>query len=249
MKRRNLLTMFGAISIIPAFALGKGTCPTDDRLAELLAAGESETAAALAEPFVREAAAGTLAKDAFAWYFAQNLHYLDNYALSFDRFGDRLEGDDRALCRRWAEETRAMKPWTEGLFTKIVGGKPEESPFHVLRPTTAAYMRHERESAEHAPLLAGFAALLPCFTVYERMGTTIARTRKLAGNPYAEWLSAYGDPAYSETVGRAVSLTARLGSGASPEEWKRARTAYRTSCGFERRLFEAAYLLEEPDLR
>ena len=38
-------------------------------------------------------------KDAFTWYFAQNLHYLDNYALSFDRFGDRLEGDDRALCR------------------------------------------------------------------------------------------------------------------------------------------------------
>ena len=74
-----------------------------------------------------------------------------------------------------------MKPWTEGLFTKIVGGKPEESPFHVLRPTTAAYMRHERESAEHAPLLAGFAALLPCFTVYERMGMT-----KFEGNPHAE---------------------------------------------------------------
>ena len=188
-------------------------------------------------------------KDAFTWYFAQNLHCLDKNALSFERFDNRHGGDDRALCRRWAEETRAMKPWTEGLFTKIVGGKPEESPFYVLRPTTVAYMRHERESAEHAPLLAGFAALLPCFTVYERMGTTIARTRKLAGNPYAEWLSAYGDPAYSETVGRAVSLTARLGSGASPEEWKRARTAYRTSCGFERRLFEAAYLLEEPDLR
>ena len=78
---------------------------------------------------------------------------------------------------------------------------------------------------------------------------TIACTRKLVGNPYAEWLSAYGDPAYSETVDRAVNLAARLGSEASPEEWKRARTAYRTSCGFERRLFEAAYLLEEPDLR
>ena len=91
--------MFGAISMVPAFALGKGTRTTGARLAELLAAGESETVAVLAEPFVREAAAGTLAKNAFAWYFAQNLHYLDNYALSFDRFGDRLEGDDRALCR------------------------------------------------------------------------------------------------------------------------------------------------------
>ena len=249
MNRRILLMTLGALSIVPTLALGKGTRPTDENIRALLAAGEEETAAVLEEPFVREVAAGTLSKDAFAWYFAQNLHYLDDYALSFDRFGDRLEGDDRALCRRWAEETRAMKPWTEGLFTKIVGGKPEESPFYVLRPTTAAYMRHERESAEHAPLLAGFAALLPCFTVYERMGTTIASTRKLVGNPYAEWLSAYGDPAYSETVDLAVNLAARLGSEASPEEWKRARTAYRTSCGFERRLFEAAYLLEEPDLR
>lgn len=247
MKRRNLLTMFGAISMVPAFALGKGTRPSDDRIRTLLAAGEEETAAVLREPFVTEVAAGTLAKDAFAWYFAQNLHYLDNYALSFDRFGDRLEGDDRALCRRWAEETRAMKPWTEGLFTKIVGGKPEESPFYVLRPTTAAYMRHERESAEHAPLLAGFAALLPCFTVYERMGMTIARTRKLEGNPYAEWLAAYGDPAYSETVDLALGLAERLGRNASPDEWELAKTAYRTSCAFERRLFRAAYTLEKAD--
>ena len=249
MKRRNLVLTLGALTIAPTFAMGKGPHPTDERIAALLAAGEEETAAVLKEPFVTEVAAGTLAKDAFAWYFAQNLHYLENYALAFDRFGERLDGEDRALCRRWADETRGMIPWTAGLFTKIIGGQPEESAYDALRPTTAAYMRHELESAERAPLLAGFAALLPCFTVYERMGTTIARTRKLAGNPYAEWLSAYGDPAYSETVDLAVNLAARLGSEASPEEWKRARTAYRTSCGFERRLFEAAYLLEEPDLR
>lgn len=237
----------GALSIAPTFAMGKGTRPTDDRIAALLAAGEEEAAAVLKEPFVTEVAAGTLAKDAFAWYFAQNLHYLENYALAFDRFGERLDGENRALCRRWAEETRAMKPWTEGLFTKIVGGKPEESPFYVLRPTTAAYMRHERESAEHAPLLAGFAALLPCFTVYERMGMAIARTRKLEGNPYAEWLAAYGDPAYSETVATALGLSERLGRNAIADEWALAKTAYRTSCAFERRLFRAAYTLEKVD--
>lgn len=235
----------GTLLIVPTLAWGKGTRPTDARIQALLAAGEEETAAVLREPFVTEVAAGTLSKDAFAWYFAQNLHYLDNYALSFERFGERLDGEDRALCRRWAEETRGMMPWTEGLYTKIVGGKTEESPFHALRPTTAAYMRHELESAEHAPLLAGFAALLPCFTVYERMGTTIARTRKLEGNPYVEWLAAYGDPAYSETVALALNFAARLGRNATPEEWKLAKTAYRTSCGFERRLFRAAYTLEK----
>ena len=247
MKRRNLLMAFGALSIAPTLALGKGTRPTDPKIAELLAAGETETEAVLEEPFVKEVAAGTLAKDAFAWYFAQNLHYLDNYALAFDRFGERLAGENQALCRRWAEETRGMMPWTAGLFTKIVGGKPEKSPFHALRPTTAAYMRHELESAERAPLLVGFAALLPCFTVYERMGMTIARTRKLEGNPYAEWLAAYGDPAYSETVATALGLAERLGRNASADEWNLARTAYRTSCAFERRLFRAAYTLEKVD--
>ena len=43
--------MFGAISMVPAFALGKGMRTTGARLAELLAAGESETVAVLAEPF------------------------------------------------------------------------------------------------------------------------------------------------------------------------------------------------------
>lgn len=247
MKRRTLLMTLGALSIAPTFAMGKGPRPTDERIAALLAAGEEETAAVLKEPFVTEVAAGTLAKDAFAWYFAQNLHYLENYALAFDRFGERLDGEDRALCRRWADETRGMIPWTAGLFTKIIGGQPEESAYDALRPTTAAYMRHELESAERAPLLAGFAALLPCFTVYERMGMTIARTRKLEGNPYAEWLAAYGDPAYSETVATALGLAERLGRNATPDEWELAKTAYRTSCAFERRLFRAAYTLEKAD--
>lgn len=38
-------------------------------------------------------------KDAFTWYFAQNLHCLDKNALSFERFDNRHGGDDRALCR------------------------------------------------------------------------------------------------------------------------------------------------------
>lgn len=247
MNRRILLMTLGALSIVPTLALGKGTRPTDEKIRALLAAGEEETVAVLEEPFVREVAAGTLSKDAFAWYFAQNLHYLDNYALSFERFGERLDYGNRALCRRWAEETRNMKPWTAGLYTKIVGGKAEESVYYALRPTSAAYMRHELECAERAPLLAGFAALLPCFTVYERMGMAIARTRKLEGNPYAEWLAAYGDPAYSETVATALGLAERLGRNATADEWALAKTAYRTSCAFERRLFRAAYTLEKVD--
>lgn len=75
----------------------------------------------------------------------------------------------------------------------------------------------------------GRSGALPRFTVCERMGMT-----KLEGNPHAEWLAAYGDPAYWETVAWAPGLAEALGGGASPEEWELAEVAYRTSCDLER---------------
>ena len=74
-----------------------------------------------------------------------------------------------------------------------------------LRPTTLFYASWEAKASEEGTAGEAWAALLPCFTMYEAAGRFIAK-RIREENPYREWLSAYGDPAYSKTVESAVAL-------------------------------------------
>lgn len=44
------------------------------------------------------------------------------------------------------------------------------------------------------------AAMLPCIWIYNRVGLYILRIVKLEGNPYRDWIEAYGDEAYTREV-------------------------------------------------
>lgn len=243
MQRRNFLAGLAAIfAMAPAFPAVKSQ--KGDAMTRLLDAGEAETKRVLLEPFLSELATGNLPKDAFAWYLAQNLSYLQNYAECFDALATRLSESDRSLARRWSEETRATYDWTVGLFTTLFGNKPQQSDFFAVRPTTLAYMRHERTSIASPSIFVAFAALLPCFTVYDRVGRMMVQKRVLNGNPYAEWVGAYGSPDYVNTVSLATGLAERLGQNASRLEIREGCRAYVESCRFERRFFAAAYAKE-----
>lgn len=81
----------------------------------------------------------------------------------------------------------------------------------------------------------GRSGALPRFTVCERMGMT-----KLEGNPHAEWLAAYGDPAYWETVAWARVWPRPLEAALRPKNgsWPRSPTVQAAPWN------EAAYELE-----
>lgn len=81
----------------------------------------------------------------------------------------------------------------------------------------------------------GRSGALPRFTVCERMGMT-----KLEGNPHAEWLAAYGDTAYWETVAWARVWPRPLEAALRPKNgsWPRSPTVQAAPWN------EAAYELE-----
>ncbi|MCF0254653.1 MAG: hypothetical protein HUK26_10005, partial [Duodenibacillus sp.] len=79
-------------------------------------------AAAIAEavkkhPFVRGLADGTLPRESFLYYLAQNVHYLEGYAQSLSALGMRLTIDrHRALAKRWAQDTLAERDRVKGVY-------------------------------------------------------------------------------------------------------------------------------------
>lgn len=200
--------------------------------------------AAIAHPFLKTLADGTIARDKILWYLAQNAGYLRNYAASLSRACAKLENpQDRALLAQWIKDTAGTETWTQDLLRKFSGGR-DATPFMRLRPTTLFYASWEAKASEEGTAGEAWAALLPCFTMYEVAGRCIAgHIRK--ENPYREWLSAYGDPAYSKTVESAVALADRLARKETPEGHARMIENYLTSCRLEWALWDAAERLED----
>lgn len=65
---------------------------------------------------------------------------------------------------------------------------------------TAAYSAHEKQALETGRYELALAAMLPCIWVYNRVGLYILGIAELEGNPYRDWIEAYGDESYTREV-------------------------------------------------
>lgn len=208
--------------------------------AEAFRASDAEIARLAQDPVIAGLAKGTLPKDQFLWYVAQNVTYLEHYAESFRILKAELPEEDRDLADRWIRETEETRTWTLDYYRRLSGHDWADSPWREPDDVVLDYAAHERRNVERGAAY-GMAAMLPCFTMYEVIGWNVARIRVLEGNPYAEWVGAYGTPEYSETVRLAVDLADRL-AAALPDDAHRVELTelYVDACVCECLLWETA---------
>ena len=185
-----------------------------------------------ADPFVAGLAAGTLPREAFGWYLAQDAEYLHAYADVLARTAELA--DDPAEAAFWAagsvecreEELRLHQRWTGG-------GRVEPAP------ATVAYVEHLRDAVD-AGYAEAVAAVLPCYWMYADIGTRLAAA-VTDDHPYRDWLLTYGDPAFAEAAERARAIAEKLATDPSttPELRDRMWQAFATSARHERAFFAA----------
>ena len=196
-----------------------------------------------AHPFLQELASGTIAREKVLWYLAQNVIYLKGYGESLTRVEKRLtDAADRRLLTQWIKETAQTEVWMLELIEKLRDGR-DITALTRVKPSTLFYVSWEAKATLDSSVGAAWAALLPCFTLYETVGKMIA-ANVAPGNPYQAWLGAYGDPAYSETVKKAVGLADRLAARETEENRARMTENYLTSCRLEWIFWDAAWRLK-----
>jgi thiaminase/transcriptional activator TenA len=183
-------------------------------------------AAALAHPFVRGISDGSLPRDAFASYVAQDAFFLDGFARAYGL----------ALAHSSDEESRAA-------FTELLAGVRAELRLHgdyaaslgldlervVPSPTTRAYLDFLARASLGAVGLA-CAAMTPCMRLYAHLGQALVGD---AAAPYGEWARTYADPAFEQL---AATLEHLLDAHAtdSPET----RLTYRRAMELELAFFD-----------
>jgi thiaminase (transcriptional activator TenA) len=187
--------------------------------------------AALAHPFVRGLAAGTLPRAAFAGYVAQDAYFLESFARAY------------ALGLAHAPDREAVYAFAElldGVLTELrlhggyAGRWGIDLASVVPGQATLAYTDFLLATAALGGVGRTCAAMTPCMRLYAYLGQALAAGGVAAGNPYAEWVDTYADPQFEALAATLEGLLDTHGSDGPP-----VRAAYRRAMALELAFFEA----------
>ncbi len=195
-------------------------------------------------PFIRALADGSLDRERFLTYLAQDALYLREYA------------------RVLAEAARlAPTPWEQSFWAAssqgCIAGELELHASWLTPETgvtaetfdtepsavTSAYLDHLRATAFSGDYPTLIAAVLPCFWLYADLGARLHAGEFGAqaldpGHPYASWLATYADPAFAEANERAIDLVTAVAAVADDRLRDRMHRAFVIASEHERAFFD-----------
>ena len=208
---------------------------TDDAWADL----EPVRSAIDEHPFLTGLADGTLPRERFTYYLAQDAHYLAAYSRVL------------AACAAQASRTGDVTFWATGsrnaieverlLHQSHVG----DLTAYVPSPTCTAYTSYLQALASQGSYAVLVAGVLPCFWVYEDVGRRMTeRVGDLTGHAYGDWIATYGDPAFAEATRTAIEVTDRLADESGAATRAAMLTAFSTATRYEWMFWDAAWRQE-----
>jgi thiaminase/transcriptional activator TenA len=198
--------------------------------ARLWADNADVVAEVLAHPFVRGIGDGSLDRDLFAGYIAQDAFFLESFARAYGLAIARSGDTDTLLAlaellNGVREELRLHASYAASWGIDMVGVEP--------RPATLAYTEFLLATAATADLAVVCAAMTPCMRLYAHIGTSL--DAGTAGQ-YADWVRTYADPGFEQVAALLEKLLDRLG-----DDGAAVRTAYRRAMRLELEFFESAF--------
>lgn len=184
----------------------------------------------LVHPFVQGIGDGSLPRELFAGYLAQDAFFLESFARAY------------ALAL-------ARSPDTSTLLTlaDLLAGVRQELGLHAsyagswgidmagVQPlsATSAYTEFLLATVCTQELGVIYAAMTPCMRLYAWLGTSLDADR---AGPYAQWVQTYADPGFEST---ACSLERLLDEQAG--HTAAVRSAYARAMRLEFEFFDAAF--------
>jgi len=201
-------------------------------LSTRLWAGNSDLAAeTLAHPFVCGLGDGSLSREIFAGYVAQDAFFLESFARAY------------ALALARSSDTPTLLALAD-----LLAGVREELGLHAsyaarwgidmagVEPSSAtlAYTDFLLATAATGTLGMVFAAMTPCMRLYAWLGASLDAN---AAGPYAEWVQTYADPSFEALACRLERLLDE-----QADDGAAVAAVYRRAMRLELAFFAAAFL-------
>ncbi|MFC5831146.1 TenA family protein [Nonomuraea insulae] len=188
-------------------------------------------------PFLEGLGDGTLERDRFAFYMVQDARYLEAYAKALATASARAtDPADAAFFAQSAHTALAAE-------RLLHAGYIEDATGVATSPTCLAYASFLQATALTAPYPVIAAAVLPCFWIYQDVGTALL-TKAVPGHPYGKWISTYADPTFAASVEQAKGIADRLANAADPDTREAMARAYGRAAAYEWMFWDSAWRRE-----
>ena len=181
--------------------------------------------------FIVQLADGSLEREKFEYYLAQDALYLQRYAQVL------------AQASALAPELDSQRFWTKGAG-EILEGELQLHRSHLVEglanpsATTLNYVNHLSSCNSSYPEL--IAAILPCYWLYQDIGKRLAAAN-YEGHPYGDWLQTYASEEFDESTAQAIGMVRAAWKLADPAQRERMRQAFLRSSEHELAFFAQAH--------
>jgi thiaminase (transcriptional activator TenA) len=198
-------------------------------------------AAVHAHPFNRGLADATLPREAFAHYMIQDALYLQGYARVLALGAAKAPDADTILEFSKAAEVAIVveRALHAGYLTQF-GIDPRAAETAEATPACEAYVNFMLATAVTDSFAVLAAAVLPCFWLYQDVGTAIAAT-SVPGNFYQAWVDTYADESFAAATERMKTVVNAAAAGAGAGELGRMKAAFRRCAQHEWLFWDSAW--------
>lgn len=199
----------------------------------------------LSHPFMLGIRDGELASDRLAFYVTQDWHFLRAAARAFSSMVDNARNDEWILAfNRSSTDVLLLEHGLQKRMLEILGLTEEQIRQTPPAPTNEAYSSWIQLLALQAPFQESLAALLPCFWLYNRLGSDLKRLG--ARHPLAaDWAGFYAGRAYSQMMEELLELVEDVGQASSDEVRARMTARFLHACRYEFMYWQMNWSLEQ----
>jgi thiaminase (transcriptional activator TenA) len=209
---------------------------------ELWAAATNLRAAVHAHPFNKELAAGSLPRAAFAHYMVQDSLYLRGYARVLALAAAKAPGADEILeCAKAAQVAIVVERALHAGYLDQFGIAAHDVEAAQATPACEAYVNFMLATAVTDSFGVLMAAILPCFWLYQDVGTTIAQN-VVPDNFYQAWIDTYADESFAAATQRMRAIVDVAGAAAGEAERARMTAAFLRCAQHEWLFWQSAYV-------
>lgn len=195
-------------------------------------------------PFNVELAEGRLDPARFSHYVVQDSLYLAQYARALAAAGAKAP-DGEALMVFCGSATGAVEveKALHASFFERFGVDKAEAARAEPTPACLAYTSYLLSVAATGSFGELAAAVLPCFWVYQDVGTRIHKTAA-PDNPYRAWIDTYADADFEAATRAVIAITDAAAAAAGDAERARMHEAFLRCTQFEWMFWDSAYRQE-----
>jgi thiaminase/transcriptional activator TenA len=194
-------------------------------------------------PFIKELADGSLPREKFLYYIAQDDIYLLSYARALAMIAARATiAEDTAAFTKFAQIALVSEQMMHEEFFKDA---PATGAAAEIQPACHHYTSFLLSVAATEPVEVAMAAVLPCFWIYREVGAHIYKNATTEGNPYKAWIDTYVGEEFEALVDEAIALCDAAAARSTEQMREQMTAAYTFAARLEYDFWNAGYCLRK----